>query len=95
MKPNYSQATWDKRVDNQGKLRPNIDATDPKQRALHCNDCWPAGSKTPWCLICKRAGHNLTGCLKLSQRSKPSRRDGKGKGKGRGNQGMKGRSKNW
>ena len=94
MKPNYSEAIWNKRVDAQGRLRPNIHASDPKYRALHCKDCWPAGSSTPWCLVCKAPGHNLTTCSKVTKRSNPPRKNGKGKGRG-GKQQMKGRSKQW
>jgi hypothetical protein len=94
MKPNYSDAIWNKRVDAQGKLQPNIHASDPKYKALHCKDCWPAGSSTPGFLMCKISGHNLTTYTKLKKRSDPPRKKGKGKGRG-GKQAMKGRSKQW
>ena len=95
MKSNYSDALWNKRVDENGRPRKTIDAQDPKNRAMHCNDCWPAGSTTKWCLMCRKSGHDLTSCIKLSKRSK-QQGNGKGKGRGQGKHGKsKGRANSW
>jgi hypothetical protein len=95
MKSNYSDALWNKRVDENGRPRKTIDAQDPKNRAMHCNDCWPAGSTTKWCLMCRKSGHDLTSCIKLSKRSK-QQGNGKGKGRGQGKYGKsKGRANSW
>ena len=72
---NYSDAEWNVRVGHDGKIKPGVNPKDPRHRNSFNKDIVQG---KPWCLICKKAGHDMTSC------QTPPRRGGKGKGKGKG-----------
>ena len=72
---NYSDAEWNVRVGPDGKIKPGVNPKDPRHRNSFNKDTVQG---KPWCLICKKAGHDMTSC------QTPPRRGGKGKGKGKG-----------
>ena len=74
---NYSDAEWNVRVGPDGKIKPGVNPKDPRHRNSFNKD---TVNGKPWCLICKKAGHDMTSCRT------PPRNGGKGKGKGQGGQ---------
>ena len=77
---NYSDAEWNVRVGPDGKIKPGVNPKDPRHRNSFNKDTVQG---KPWCLICKKAGHDMTSC------QTPPRRGGKGKGKGKGQGGQR------
>ena len=82
---NYSEAEWNVRVGPDGKIKPGVNPKDPRHRNSFNKDTYQG---KPWCLICKKPGHDMTSCRN------PQPTGGKGKGKGRGNNKSGGRGPN-
>ena len=74
---NYSDAEWNVRVGPDGKIKPGVNPKDPRHRNSFNKDTVQG---RPYCLICKKSGHDMTSCRT------PPRKGGKGKGKGQGGQ---------
>jgi hypothetical protein len=69
---NYSDAEWNVRVGPDGKIKPGVNPKDPRHRNSFNKDTVQG---KPWCLICKKAGHEMTSC------QTPPRRGGGAKAK--------------
>jgi len=78
---NYTDAEWNVRVGHDGKIKPGVNPKDPRHRNSFNKDTVQG---KPWCLICKKAGHDMTSCRA------PKPNGGRGKGKGKGNGGNRG-----
>ena len=86
---NYSDAEWNVRVGPDGKIKSGVNPKDPRHRNSFNKDTVQG---KPWCLICKRSGHDMTSCRTPKQSGQ-----GKGKGKGgnrNGGRGQGGRGQN-
>ena len=80
---NYTDAEWKIRVGPDGRIKRGVDPKDPRNRNSFNKD---TVNGKPWCLACKRKGHDLTSC----RAPKPNGGGGRGKGKGKGNGGNRG-----
>jgi hypothetical protein len=91
---NYSDTEWNIWVGPDGRIKPGVNPRDPRHRKSFNKD---TVNGKPWCLICKKSGHDMSSCRAPTQKGGGGRGKGKRKGKGKGGNidGGRGQSRNF
>ena len=89
---NYSDAEWNVRVGQDGRIKPGVNPKDPRHKNSFNKDTVQG---KPWCLICKTSGHDMISCRAPGNASRGGKGKGKGKGKGGNRGGGRGQNRNF